>query len=97
MHIYNKSQRMFDLVSLVSERETQDVLTGRTLNLCHLAVTAAPALTSFQTICTFSFMYLGYITLVTIENSFSWFIMRNAPFHVPLTGRTCRHLRGALV
>ena len=24
-------------------------------------------------------------------------IMRNAPFHVYLTGRTCRHLRGALV
>ena len=28
-------------------------------------------LTSFQTISTFSFMYLGYITHVTIENSIS--------------------------
>ena len=54
-------------------------------------------LTSFQTISTFSFMYLGYITLVTIEISISWFIMWNAPFHVYLTGRTCCYLRGALV
>ena len=38
-----------------------------------------------------------YVTLVTIENSISLFIMQNTPFHIHLTGQTCRHLRGALV
>ena len=75
----------------------REVITGCTLNLCHLAETAAPALTFFRTISTFSFMYLGYVTLVTIESSISWFIIQNAPFHVHLTGQICRHLCGALV
>ena len=72
------------------DAERKDKETWRT----HALVLDA-LLTSFQTISTFSFMYLGYITLVTIEILISWFIMRNTPFHVYLTGRTCRHLRGA--
>ena len=74
------------------DAERKDKETWRT----HALVLDA-LLTSFQTISTFSFMYLGYITLVTIEISISWFIMRNAPFHVYLTCWTCRHLRGALL